>query len=461
MPGDTLEILDIEDEVIQLWKPEDWIGIGMTYPESPPACVLAARFETLRLPPSMAIYTLPETLPVTQLLQTIHVSQSSSLINLKPHLAYSRQPPSVTDLSFLSTQPIPPQRWIEGLEAAFNQAWFDGAQSVIHPTIKNTRLPLAILTFWKDKAWSLSKQLAWHKSWNHLHKHESDDDESKILVREVRDMLSMFGWGVRIQAFNTSADAILLGRILNDVDEDGWLNDDIIDMKLTHLSSLARQNPRLAHVMFAPVVFEEFLCQGFVKHAYRKEDGVSLLHRYHDGVKNAGKTELWTIGNPGRNHWVVVMVDFSKRSIHYGRSAPTRLFTSTTSDVLGIRAPNLDSHTQVIPSSTPPTLVQLPRHTSPLSSTCKTGPGVSSEVLSVTPASPSNMAFRAATIIGLAASSASIQSLTTYSDFRCTPTPTGISCACNSLWILPKRTSIGYVIDYIPAFSLVFATSVV
>lgn len=342
MPPDELEILDVEDEVIQLWRPEDWIGVGMTYPDSPPACVLAARHETLRLLPSMAIYTLSDNLPVTELLQTIHVSQSSSLISLKPHLAYSQLPPNVTDFSFLSTQPIPPQRWIEGLEASFNQAWFDGAQSVIHPTSKDARLPLAILTFWKDKAWSLSKQRAWHKSWDRLHQHENDDDESKMLAREVRDMLSTIGWGVRIQAFNASADAILLGRILNDVDEESWINDDIIDMKLTHLSLLARKNPRLNHVMFAPVQFEEYLRQGFVKRTYRKEDGVSLLHRYHDGVKNAGKTELWTIGNPGRNHWVAVMVDFSKRTIHYGRSIPTYTFTSMT---IFVCTPNLHSHT--------------------------------------------------------------------------------------------------------------------
>lgn len=311
---DTIILSDSEDS--RPWKREEWIGVGKKYPPSPPACVLAAREEVLRLSPLLAAsYTGHSILSLCH--ETILPSQSSSLVLVKPEHSYSKQPPNEDNLSAVVARPIPTEEWINGMHVAFGQAWFDGAQSVVDPLRKDVRLPFPVLTFWRKASGALARRAIWLSSDDWLERC-GQDEETAVLVRGVRDMLGSIAWDAHTQAFNSSTEITILADLLADKE----LTDEIFNMLLCHLDRRARHDPDLQHVAFAPVQTEEYLRQGFLKQSYKpaRQGGVALLHLYQSAVEKGRKSELWTGGNPGRNHWVAVKVDFLGQLIQYGSS---------------------------------------------------------------------------------------------------------------------------------------------
>src|SRR6266481_5663416 len=121
------EVLDITVE--KEWKPEEWFHCGKRYPESYglPLEVIKARENLLTILDNYNLLPSPN-LTVNQLLQLKIPTIGGNLIIGKPSLAYHMEPPK-GDIKWLEDWPIPPTPYIQQLEDALGQQWFNGACS--------------------------------------------------------------------------------------------------------------------------------------------------------------------------------------------------------------------------------------------------------------------------------------------------------------------------------------------
>ena len=68
------------------------------------------------------------------------------------------------DLTILTTRSLPTKVWINALEKALGQAWFNGMQSIVDSCYENSQLPPYALSYWKEISVVLEKGAAWKKA---------------------------------------------------------------------------------------------------------------------------------------------------------------------------------------------------------------------------------------------------------------------------------------------------------
>ena len=191
--------LSMDDPLPTIWDEHTWICAGKTYPSSDtPAFILAERLELIQIP-SAYISSIPDKqLSIIDLLKYPLLPQSSVLILQTGSSSYSDEMPN-KNLECLLTWPIPLKSWLQALEAAFGQAWFDGKRSIIDFWFKQSQLPWWVLSYWKEMSEALERRAHWKKTeewprtWG-----ESDDllDEAD----RVREMLASLDWGSAVSA---------------------------------------------------------------------------------------------------------------------------------------------------------------------------------------------------------------------------------------------------------------------
>jgi hypothetical protein len=145
-------ILDTPDNPPhQEWVVKEWIGVGKKYPilGEVPAFIEAARSQVLAVPPACLSYIPSKRMSITDLLKANLPTQSSTLTMHTAAGAFSKEELN-EELTCLKTRSIPPKDWLEMLEKDFGQAWFNGAQSIEDKWFKNSRLPLCVLSYWKE-----------------------------------------------------------------------------------------------------------------------------------------------------------------------------------------------------------------------------------------------------------------------------------------------------------------------
>jgi len=152
------------DPLPTVWDERAWIRAGKTYPSSDtPAFILTERSKVLQIP-SAYISNIPDKrLSIIDLLKCPLLPQASVLISQKGSSSYSDEIPN-ENLACLLMQPIPPKSWLQALEAAFGQAWFDGRRSIVDSRFKHSRLPLWVLSYWKEMSRVLEQRAMWKKA---------------------------------------------------------------------------------------------------------------------------------------------------------------------------------------------------------------------------------------------------------------------------------------------------------
>jgi hypothetical protein len=105
-------------------------------------------------------YILSQNMSIPDLLKAELSAQSSALIVHTAAGAFSKEEPN-KDVTCLKTRPIPPKDWLTKLEKEFGQAWFDGARSITDEWYKFSRLPLCVLSSWKEMRIVVEKQSVW------------------------------------------------------------------------------------------------------------------------------------------------------------------------------------------------------------------------------------------------------------------------------------------------------------
>ncbi|KAI0629632.1 hypothetical protein C8Q77DRAFT_1065756 [Trametes polyzona] len=291
--------------------PTEWIGCGKVYPSADtPEFIEAARREVLTIP-SWYTTLLPDSkLSVLEFLALPLPTQPSVLVNYDAQRVFSFDSPT-DSLTMLVNRPIPSPEFIQDMHKAFGQAWFSGAQSIIDPRYKQSRVPFYALTYWKEMSFALAKRAAWKLAegwlarWERLPGFLEEADHARVL-------LGALPWSSRVEALGSDTGAENLALLLSDQ----WLDDELINMLLQELYGRARLDPKLSrYVVVLPLALQQV-----VHNAAAKKDYTHALLQRCKRYVDTGRRHLYFPVNIGNAHWVPCMIDFEDEAIRYGDS---------------------------------------------------------------------------------------------------------------------------------------------
>ncbi|KAH7903096.1 hypothetical protein BJ138DRAFT_1197369 [Hygrophoropsis aurantiaca] len=249
---------------------------------------------------------------ILELLRTPIPEQSTVLVQMQPNKCFSILEPN-EDLECLKTRKIPPAQWLEAMEKAFGQAWFDGAKSIIDFSVVGSRLPLWTLTYWKEISLVFRKKALWNNAHRWLARMGQEGNLYCLEeTDQARHAMGALCWGAPFHAIGGGTGPEALLPLLSDAE---WLDDDIINLSMRMLSERAQLIPELStSTLIAPLLFSTNL--------QAASEGKLLPHldRYTSFFKSGQRKILYFPAHVNNNHWVAFRIDFKRHTLEYGDS---------------------------------------------------------------------------------------------------------------------------------------------
>jgi hypothetical protein len=301
------DVIDMDKEEETRFRPEEWLRCGKTY-QDVPMNVFWARKKLLTIPESAPNIPSFE-MSIMDFISLQLPRQSSEFITSKVSQWFSCDPPH-HDVTCLTSRTIPPACFVQKLEDAFGQAWFDGATSISDQRFNGgqDRLPLWVLTYWKE----MGKVVKAHRSWMACRKWLEAESKDPSLSRECEDLFRTLGWNSPLRHHKISVTTHSLADLLSH----NCLSEDIMELMVSDIQRRLEQHPTLkSTTIMAPSQFY----QVFEKISKGKNLPRTLLVT-EDLVKKEGR-ELLLIPvfvKVGGNHQIMAYIDFKKRVIGYG-----------------------------------------------------------------------------------------------------------------------------------------------
>lgn len=293
------------------WDPRKWIGIGKSYPKTDiPPEVSAAREQALAVPEEYRSHYPNRAMTIPELLNAELPVQIPVLVTAPAWECFRIEEPN-EDLTVLKTRPIPPQQWLHDAVAAFGQAWFDGARSIVDWRFKQSRLPFWVLTYWQALQEPIRDQAQWNVAQEWLDLHSRGKAHVDAAGRVLSSMHAL-SWGAEITALNSNTPVRTLLRLLSDE----WLDDEIINMSMRLLSTRCRSDEqKRTSIIIAPLSFWSLIQSSDGRGSF----GNALLRRYKHLIQEGGRTRLYFPSHINNNHWVPFEIDFTRRTVAYGK----------------------------------------------------------------------------------------------------------------------------------------------
>lgn len=302
-----------------VWRASDWIGQNKVYPCDPPQCVLDARQALLDIPLEFSDLIPSETLPVMSFLGFHLPDQPSVVVTYRIADSYSKLPPNETLRSILA-RPIPPPAFITELNSAVGQAWFDGCQSVDDKRYKGSRLPLHVVTYWREVSLAREKQQLWQRAMDWVDAQEGE--ETTESVAWVRKVLLALPWTGSLRISNAIGNITNLCILLSFQ----WFDDSILDLLMAHLSNIFASDPHLSDsVMATGLAFARTLAAA----SRRTDVAKKLTESIRTRVDKHGLERIYFFANVSNLHWVPLLIDFRSNTLSYGK--PRGTITSVSS----------------------------------------------------------------------------------------------------------------------------------
>ncbi|KAH7905193.1 hypothetical protein BJ138DRAFT_1130617 [Hygrophoropsis aurantiaca] len=323
----------IDDDPNIIFNAPEWIGTGQTYPAADtPSYILAARAALLAIPTANLLY-LPHTkMSILDFLQAPLPAQPSVLVQEKAKKNFSMLEPN-EDITCLRYRKIPPTEWIQALNTAFGQAWFDGAKSLVDWRYgKDSRLPLWIITYWTEMSIVHKKRRLWLKAHQWV-THMSGHHKTPCLLEadNVVEKMATLGWGATLRGVGRGLGVETLVPLLSD----DWLDDDIINLAMHHLTERMHLFPTISKsTIIAPLSFSANLVAA-TNNLNVNTVSFRFLQHYTAIFKNGQRTILYFPAHINNNHWIVFCIDFIQKSLRYGdslshcSSKPTNMIRAT------------------------------------------------------------------------------------------------------------------------------------
>ncbi|EUC55310.1 Ulp1 protease family, carboxy-terminal catalytic domain protein [Rhizoctonia solani AG-3 Rhs1AP] len=250
---------------------------------------------------------------------------------------------------------VPPPGVVERLEKELGQAWFNGMTAIQDSNYVAYPLPFWCITFWRTCNYIYSVRSRWITVEGHLASYRHKDPETHVLIRELVDriqlLLQQTAWNGRLCGYPTAgwepglveakptglaessssyrfngSQGVILDYTPSFSQFFGktWLNDVGINMMLHFLRQhVQRDSNLLPRVVIADLGFTQRLLLEFSDPPCQKS-AHRLLPEYASLLTHLGRTEIYFIVNPGSDHWAVILIDVTKRTVSYGDSMRSR-----------------------------------------------------------------------------------------------------------------------------------------
>ena len=248
---------------------------------------------------------------------------SSEIISNNVACWFSKNAPNDLDMQTLLQRSIPSPAFLAQIEEAVGQAWLDGAKSVVDWRINDgtTFLPLWIITFWRKVERLCGIQVMWNQSLKWLSNEEARKQKGKSAVlsgqiQTTHELLGSLQWNGKMDYCNKQTSTSQLSRFLGTF----WLSDDHINMMVEEMlrDLHIERSGDTKYIHVASLSFAHELQSVEKKLALplsmRRK---TLLHKYELRVKD-GLQKLYFPIHISKNHWIVGMVNFKKKSIAFG-----------------------------------------------------------------------------------------------------------------------------------------------
>jgi len=300
----------------------EWLLCGRVFDQSKlPPSVQHEITWLLRIPTSMQP-TIPSwTLPVAQLL---NINLCASLdCNLSPDtIIFSINPPLLSLPKDFMAWSIPPLCCITQLLNQFNQAWFNGHTSVIHPLSPTFHLPFWVLSYWRDISCALEACLTWilAHDWV-LQRLENEEDtgcgtSGSVVVDKVLDLLGHFPWDVDLKGFGTQTS--LCTPELLPLLADMMVNGCVLDAFIAAINDRVDEHNDTAVKILD---FSNILFLGDTQWSkYHFNKAFTQLHYLRDLLHDCTIQCVIFPVNVANVHWAIVSMDASTWMILYGDS---------------------------------------------------------------------------------------------------------------------------------------------
>jgi hypothetical protein len=306
---------------------DDWIGQGKKYTEVPDF-VRWKKDSYMEIPFDFLQHAnLPEPeLSVKEFIALKLPRISSEIISDKAAKWFTDNYPSTSDSQILLRRSIPSPTFLTQLEKAVGQAWLDGAKSVVDWRINDgaDRLPLWIITFWREAENLNRLQSTWKQSMKWLSHEEARKERNgqpaipSDSIQNARELLGSLQWNGKMDYCNSMTSTSQLSYFLGTF----WLSDDHINMMVEEmLLELHTKRPDdLKYVQVASLSFAHELRSVERKLSLPISDRrKTLLYKYELCVKE-GLQKLYFPIHVSENHWTVGMINFKKKSIVFGEN---------------------------------------------------------------------------------------------------------------------------------------------
>ena len=294
----------------------EWVVIhGKTFPETnTPAQIARERRLLLGIPADHTSNIPPASLAISLLLSMklppllVTTPTGSHPSPFSPEI-----PEQYVDLTRLSP---PPLHHTKQLLASFNQAWFDGMQSVKYPGDDTMRLPFWILEYWLRMGHAIVAKSRWEAAHQWLLAHQASIHP---LVRVVHDALESFqsvGWDVKLRLKGVELHSLELVELLSN----GMVDGRLVDAMIESIADRVRLDPDLQHcVSVQDLSFSDTLRLNDERWKQYNHDRCftharNLGDRLHDGSLDLLVIPL----NINNIHWAVLFVNGPGKWIKYG-----------------------------------------------------------------------------------------------------------------------------------------------
>ncbi|KAH7918522.1 hypothetical protein BV22DRAFT_1051683 [Leucogyrophana mollusca] len=311
---DSNTTIEIDDNTTAVFDSREWIDCGKYPASDTPSYILTALAALIAIPPSYSSYLPDVNLSILDLLRAPSPTQPSVLVQERADKCFSKLEPN-EDATCLETRKIPPAEWIQKIEKALGQAWFDGARSLVDWRYgKDLRLPLWAITYWKEMSIVLKKRRIWQGA-NQWLTQTSQSHKTPCLVESDNALEKMgdLGWGATLRRVVRGLGVETLAPLLSEQ----WLDDDIINLAMHHLRERVHLFPDISKsTIIAPLQFSTNLVSAD-SHPYAQAVALPHLRHYTSVLKSGQHTILYFPGHINNNHWVAFCVDFNRRSLRY------------------------------------------------------------------------------------------------------------------------------------------------
>jgi hypothetical protein len=226
---------------MELFDLASWINShGTGYPHSgPPQEVVKECCHLLCIPAEIQAQIPSRSVPINDLISISFPPALDVPIPMKSTDIFSSLPP-ILDHSVITALLLSPL-YTNHIFKAFNDAWFDGNQSVVHPSHNMIHLPFWALVYWQKFRCTLDGKHKWRVAQDWLHTLASEIHPMSQLANDALHSFSCLGWNTCMSGPATHLCTLDLAPFLLT----SLVKDSILDAMMYRLAERASLIPTL------------------------------------------------------------------------------------------------------------------------------------------------------------------------------------------------------------------------